>query len=196
MTKVLLQFSMSLDGFVAGPDISVEHPMGRGGERLHQWMFRSDGVVDDLDREMAHEISAAPGAVILGRRTFDVGIGQWEDTPFPVPSFVLTHRPREPLAMKSSTFTFITDGIESALRQARQAAGGKHVVVMGADAARQFLAAGLVDDLRLQLVPVLLGAGAMLFPENERIELTATRTIQSSTVTHLRYEVGERIGED
>lgn len=196
MTKVLLQFSMSLDGFVAGPNISVEHPMGRGGERLHQWMFRSDGVVDDLDREMAHEISAAPGAVILGRRTFDVGIGQWEDTPFPVPSFVLTHRPREPIAMKSSTFTFITDGIESALRQARQAAGGKHVVVMGADAARQFLAAGLVDDLRLQLVPVLLGAGATLFPENERIALTATRTIQSSTVTHLRYEVGERIGED
>ncbi len=168
MSKVILEFSISLDGFIAGPDISADHPMGRGGERLHEWMFSPDR--DDLDRDMAREISAVVGAVILGRRTFDIGVGIWEDTPYPAPSFVLTHRPREPLAMKSAKFTFVTQGIEAALDQARQAAGDKYIVVMGADAAGQFLAAGLFS-----------GGG--------RIALTAVRTIPSSSVTHLRFEV-------
>ncbi len=189
MAKVLLQFSMSLDGFVAGPDISVEQPMGRDGERLHQWMFPTDGIVDDLDREMAQKISADAGAVILGRRTFDVGVGQWEDTPFPVPSFVLTHRARDELAMPSAAFTFVTQGVEAALDQAKQAAGDKYIVVMGADAVRQLLAAGYVDEIRIQLVPVLLGAGTRLFTGAERIALTAIGTVQSSSVTHLRFEV-------
>ena len=184
MAKLVLSYSMSLDGFVAGPDVSVEQPMGRGGERLHDWMFSSTSPVD---KELAAE--ASPGAVIVGRRTFDVGLGPWGDTPFPAPTFVITHEKREPLAMKSGTFTFVTDGIESALSRARAAAGAGDIWVMGADVAQQFLKAGHVEEIIIQLVPVLMGAGVRLFDGiGERlIELTPTRTIQSPSVTHLRY---------
>ena len=96
MGKLVLSYSMSLDGFIAGPDISVDQPMGNGGERLHDWMFKSTSTVD---KEMAGE--ASPGAVIVGRRTFDVGLGPWGDTPFPAPTFVITRQKREPLAMQS-----------------------------------------------------------------------------------------------
>ncbi len=185
MPKLIAAFSMSLDGFVAGPDVSVDLPMGRGGERLHDWMFKSDS---DLDAEKAREIPQRVGATIVGRRTFDVGIGPWDDTPYPAPSFVLTHEERQPLAMKSGGFTFVNDG-ESALRMARAAAGGKDIVVMGADAARQYLAAGLVDELIIQLVPVLLGGGTRLFDwsDGPPTELTPVDMIQSPSVTHLRY---------
>ena len=150
MGKLVLVYSMSLDGFIAGPDVGVDEPMGKDGERLHDWMFKS---ASDIDADMAREQSARPGAVVLGRRTFDLGIGPWEDTPFPVPCFVLTHEEREPLVMKSGTFTFVTDGIESALRQAKVAAGDKDIFVMGANAAQQYLKARLVDEIVLQLVP-------------------------------------------
>ena len=112
---------------------------------------------------MAKEMLGVVGAVILGRRTFDVGLKPWGDTPYPVPCFVLTHRPRAPLAMKSGTFTFVADGIVSALDQARVAAGGKDIIVMGANAAQQYLKAGLCDEMLLQLALVLLGAGTRLF---------------------------------
>jgi dihydrofolate reductase len=186
MPQLIVAFSMSLDGFVAGPEVSVEQPMGRGGERLHDWIFKSDG---EIDAEKAREFPQRVGATIVGRRTFDVGIGPWDDTPYPAPSFVLTHEERQPLAMKSGGFTFVNDGAESALRMARAAAGGKDIVVMGADAARQYLAAGLVDELIIQLVPVLLGGGTRLFDwsDGPPTELTPVDMIQSPSVTHLRY---------
>lgn len=188
MTKVVLPFSMSLDGFVAGPDAGVDQPMGRGGERLHDWLFKSSS---EIDADKAREFSQRVGATIVGRRTFDAGIGPWEDTPYPAASFVLTHEMRQPLAMKSGVFTFVNDGIESALRQAREAAGGKDIVVMGADVARQYAAAGLADEIVIQLVPVLLGAGARLFEHltDEAIELDQIAAVESPSVTHLRYAV-------
>lgn len=186
MTKLVLPFSISLDGFVAGPGVSVAEPMGEGGEPLHDWMFKSQNGVD---AEMAREQHARVGAVVLGKRTFEVGLEPWGDTPYPVPCFVLTHEEREPLAMKSGTFTFVNDGVESALRQAKAAAGGKDVVTMGADTAQQYLTAGLVDEIVLQLVPVLMGAGMRLFDNigREHIELVATRAVQTPHVTHLAF---------
>ncbi len=193
MGKLLLAFTMSLDGFVAGPDVGVEHPMGMGGERLHHWMF-NDGPERGVDPEMAREILDAAGAVILGRRTFDIGLKPWDDTPYPVPCFVLTHRPRPPLAMKSGTFTFIADGIASALTRARAAAGDKDIVVMGANTAQQYLAAGLIDEIVLQLAPVLLGGGTLLFDHlgPGHIELTRTRLVGSPFVTHMKFDVAKK----
>lgn len=131
MTKVALHMSMSLDGFVAGPNVGVEHPMGERGERLHDWLFNRNSSrsgeslqtslsksASKVSAEVTQEVFATTGAVVLGKRTFDVGVELWGDTPYPVPCFVLTHEPREELIKASGTFTFITDGIESALRQA------------------------------------------------------------------------------
>jgi dihydrofolate reductase len=197
MGRVVLHFSMSLDGFVAGPDISREHPLGIGGERLHKWMF-NDGPgqksVHDIDADMVQAVTGSVGAVVLGRRTFDIGVGLWGDTPYPAPSFVLTHHHQDQLPMKSGTFTFVTDGIESAVRQAKAAAGQKDITVMGANTAQQLLTAGLVDDIQIQLIPVLLGAGARLFDHigAEQIELTRTRLIESPSVTHLGFQVVKR----
>jgi dihydrofolate reductase len=187
MSKVIADLSMSLDGFIAGPNVSVEVPMGEGGERLHEWL--SEGGVD---AEIARELSETAGATVVGRRMFDVGVGEWEDTPYPVPCFVLTHEQREELTMKSGTFTFVTDGIESALEQAKEAAGEKDVIVMGgANIVQQFLRAGLVDEMSLHLVPVLLGDGVRLFDGigNELIELESTRVIDSPGVTHISYRI-------
>ncbi|MGH3089088.1 MAG: dihydrofolate reductase family protein [Rubrobacteraceae bacterium] len=159
MSKVITDVSMSLDGFVAGPAVSVEAPMGEGGEKL---------------------------------RMFDVGVGTWEDTPYPAPCFVITHEEREDIAMKSGTFTFAADGIESALRQAKATAGEKDVIVMGgADIIRQFLEAGLVDEMSIHLVPVLLGDGIRLFDRagKERIELENTRVVESPKAAHFVYRI-------
>lgn len=191
MSKLVLAFSMSLDGFVAGPDVGIDEPMGKGGERLHEWIFQSDSAID---KDMAAELTPTLGAVLVGRRTFDVGLGPWGDTPYPVPTFVLTHEKRPPLAMKSATFTFVTDGIESALDQARAAAGGRNIVVMGAETARQYLAAGLADEIVLQLVPILLGGGPRLFDGHGGIDLEPTRAVVSPSVTHLRFSVPKRSG--
>jgi dihydrofolate reductase len=188
MGKVIVSFTMSLDGFIAGPNISSEDAMGEGGERLHDWLFEGSS---EVDREMAAEMPANIGAVILGKRTFDLGLPHWEDTPYPAPSFVLTHEKREPLHLKSAAFTFVNNGVESAAQQAKAAAGEKDVVVMGANAAQQLLQAKLVDEIVLQLAPVLLGQGTRLFDKmgDETIELENTRTIQSPLVTHLRYQI-------
>lgn len=190
--KLLIAFTLSLDGFIAAPDVSVERPMGKGGERLHQWMF-DDGPDRGVDPEMAKEVLGLIGAVILGRRTFDVGLAPWGDTPYPVPCFVLTHERRDELAMASGTFTFVNDGIESALRQARQSARGRDIVVMGADVAQQYLRAGLADELILQIAPVLLGKGTRLFDRigEERIELRRERLLGSPFVTHLKFSVAK-----
>ena len=162
MAKVVLTFSMSLDGFVTGPDISMDHAMGIGGDRLHRWMFHA-GPENSIDLGMARELLAKVGAVILGKRTFDVGLQHWRDTPYPAPSFVLTHEKRDNLIMKSATFTFVSEGINSALEQAKAAAARKVVIVMGASVAQQLLDEGLADEIYIQLVPVLLGKGSRLF---------------------------------
>ncbi|MCU1677020.1 MAG: hypothetical protein JWM93_1778 [Frankiales bacterium] len=189
MPTVRLDVTMSLDGFIAGPDVGVEQPMGKGGLRLHEWLFEASP--GDVDAVVAEQMRAITGAVVLGRRTFDVGVGVWEDTPFPAPCFVVTHRPRGPLVQQSGTFAFVTDGIASAVRQAADAASDGHVRLMGADIARQCLAAGLVDELHLQLAPVLLGAGTRLFGDlaTGPAEWERTAVIESPHVTHLHFRV-------
>ena len=201
MGNIVLSMSVSLDGFSAGRDVTVERPMGERGERLHEWLFNgdSDGAVaadgtsrTGVDAQAAQELSATTGAVVVGRRTFDVGVGLWADTPFPVPCFVLTHEPREELVMKSAAFTFVTNGIERALRQAQAAAADKNVLIMGgAHTAQQFIRAGLVDEVQIQLVPVLLGVGIRLFDHlgSHHIELERTMVLGSPHVTHLRFRV-------
>jgi dihydrofolate reductase len=158
-------------------------PLGEGGERLHRWLF-AEGSDGDA------EFSATVGAVVLGRRTFDVGLRFWQDTPYPVPCFVLAHEARGPLAMKSASFTFVTDGAKSAIGQARAAAGDKDVLVMaGAESARHVLRAGLVDEIRLQLVPVLLGSGARLLDGLPSTELERVGLSEADDVVHLRFRV-------
>ncbi|MGR6319954.1 dihydrofolate reductase family protein [Micromonospora soli] len=187
MGTVVLYKSMSLDGFVAGPDIGAEHPMGKGGMRLHEWMFTDRP--DPRDKEVIAATFASVGAVVVGKRTFDVGLPHWEDTPYPAPTFVLTHQARDELAMKSATFTFVTDGIETALKSAQDAAEDKDVIVMGAQTGRQFLRAGLLDEMQINLVPVVLGAGTRLLDDLGHIELERTQVIASDAVTHLRFRV-------
>lgn len=189
MGITLVSQSVSVDGYSAGPDVALDQPMGVGGERLHRWLFPAD---NDVDSEQARQIVSRVGAAIVGRRMFDVGVGLWKDTPYPVPTFVLTHEPREPLAMKSAAFTFVTDGVESAHKQAVAAAGGKDVVVMGgADIIGQFIRAGLVEEIHLQLVPVLLGGGTHLFADlgEPSIELVRQAAAESPHATHLRFSV-------
>ncbi|MBB6346260.1 dihydrofolate reductase family protein [Nonomuraea muscovyensis] len=186
-STVVLHMSMSLDGFVAGPRVSAEHPMGEGGMRLHRWLFAERP--DPRDQEVAAAVSASAGAVVLGRRTFEVGLPHWGDTPYPVPAFVLTRLARDPLPMTSGTFTFVTTGAESCVEAARAAAGGKDVVVMGAETGRRLLAAGLVDEVQLNLVPVVLGGGARLLADLEPMELERVGVVASDTVTHLRFRV-------
>jgi dihydrofolate reductase len=190
MSKVVLNASMSLDGFMTGPDVGPEHPMGVGGERLHEWLF-DESVEGRPDAEVAREVSATVGAVVIGRRTFDVGLEPWGDVPYPVPCFVLTHESREELPMASGTFTFVDGSIPSALELAQAAAANRDVLLMGASVGQQFLDAGLVDEIAIQLVPVLLGAGTRLFDHlgPEPIELERMTTIESPHVTHLRFRV-------
>ena len=213
MAKLMLEITMSVDGFVAGPNPSLEQPLGEGGDRLHEWMvglesFRErhglTGGTTNADSEILEESVSAAGATVMGRRMFSGGDGPWEDDPnadgwwgddppFHQPVFVLTHHAREPVTKQGgTTFTFVTDGIEAALEDARAAAAEKDVLVAGgASVAQQYLRAGLLDELQIHLAPILLGGGVRLFDElgpNE-VELEATRVVESPTVTHLRFRV-------
>jgi dihydrofolate reductase len=189
MPKVVLDMSMSLDGFIAGTNVGKEYPMGMHGENLHTWLFSTPK--DKVDADVEREMFAKTGAVILGNRTFEIGVDLWGDVPFPVPAFVLTHKGREKLIKKSGTFTFVTDGIESALQQAQAVAGAKDVRLMGADIAQQFLSVGLIDEIQINHVPILLGDGVRLFEhlgiKNSRLE--KERVLDSPHVTHIRYRV-------
>jgi len=189
MGTVLVNVSISLDGFLAGPNVSVENPMGEGGHRVHDWMFGD--AQDEVDASVLKAMEGTVGAAVVGRRTFDVGRGPWGDTPYPAPTFVVTHRAHDDLPMKSGTFHFVTDGPASAVRQAKAAAGGKDVTVLGADITRQLLRAGLLDEMYVHLVPVLLGTGVLLFEHlgGEHIELEQVSTVASADVTHVRYRV-------
>ena len=210
MGKFKVSISMSLDGFVAGPDQSETNPLGIGGEQLHDWIVPLGVWRESHEREggeinastpIAEGILGNVGATVMGRNMFGGGPGPWrddswkgwwgDDPPYHSPVFVLTHHAREPLEMKGgTTFHFVTAGIESALEQARAAAGDKDVSLGGgADAAQQYLAAGLLDEIVVSIVPLLLGGGARLFdnlgeatPKLEQIE-----AIEAPGVTHVRY---------
>jgi dihydrofolate reductase len=188
MSKVVLDVSMSLDGFIAGPNVREAEPMGDDGERLHAWMA-GNGPDAQIDIGVRREVDATVGATVIGRRTFDLGVGPWGGTPWPgMPSFVVTHRTRPDLLGKNGG-VFAFDGLEAAARRAKQAAGHKDVLVLGADVARQLLRAGLLDELRIHLVPLLLGAGTPLF-DGEPAELIPEGKPVTGTVTHLRFRVG------
>jgi dihydrofolate reductase len=209
MSSVVCQISMSLDGFVAGPDQSFSTPLGAGGERLHEWAFATEswrrqhgleGGERSADAEVIDEVVAGVGATIMGRKMFGGGEGPWDETwkgwwgddpPFHTPVFVLTHHRREPLPMQGgTTFTFVTDGIESALALARAAAGDEDVAIGGgASTVQQFLASGLLDELYLHIVPILLGAGERLFANVGDIRMEPIKVVHSPAVTHVKYRV-------
>jgi dihydrofolate reductase len=209
MSSVKCQISISLDGFVAGPNQSIEDPIGEGGMRLHEWVFATDswraqhgqeGGERNADSEVVDEVSQGVGAYIMGRKMFGGGGGPWDESwtgwwgdnpPYHVPVFVLTHHAREPLPMQGgTTFNFVTDGIESALEQARAVAGDKDVhIAGGASAVRQYLAAGLLDELYLHIVPVVLGAGERLLEDVGDPTLEPVKVVASPAVTHVRYRV-------
>lgn len=191
MGRVVLDVSVSLDGFTAGPNVREAEPMGDGGELLHAWMAGTGtGSEIDIDADMRREVDAAVGAAVIGRRTFDLGVGPWGGTPWPgVPSFVVTHRVRQDL-LGDNGGTFAFDGLQSAVQRARRAAGHKDVLVLGAEIARQLLRADLLDEIRLHLVPVLLGAGTPLFA-GEQAELIPEGKPVIGTVTHFRFHVAK-----
>ncbi len=210
MSKLRLWIAMSLDGFVAGPTQDVDNPLGVGGMRLHDWVFplavwrELQGLEGGESNESTPVIEASManiGATVMGRNMFG-GTGPWgedpwngwwgDDPPYHHPVFVLTHHPREPLVCKGgTTFTFVTDGIEVALDRARTAAAGKDVSLAGgAQAARQYLDADLVDEMEINLVPIFLGAGERLFDGLGvgSPRLAHVRTVSAPGVTHLRFE--------
>jgi len=207
------QITMSVDGFVAGPNPSEEHPLGEGGMRLHEWAVKLEawrrphgqgGGEVNASSEVFEEMVSGVGATVMGRNMFGGGPGPWgedpwmgwwgEEPPFHMPVFVLTHHPREPLEMQGgTTFTFVADGIESALEQATEAAGGKDVALAGgAETIQQYLATGLVDELMLHVPPVLLGEGTRLLENlaGAELELEPAGVVEAPDVTHLRYRVG------
>jgi dihydrofolate reductase len=196
MTKVTCDMAMSVDGFVAGPNQRLAEPFGDGVRgRLHRWRFEEP----EANAAAIAAITTA-GAYVMGRNMFGPGRGAWdeqwkgwwgEDPPYHAPVFVLTRHPREPLAMQGgTTFTFVTDGIESALAQAREAAGDADVAIAGgAGTVNQYLAAGLIDELRLHVAPVVLGAGERLFDGVADVDLERLDVSGTDLVTHLTYRV-------
>ncbi len=213
MSKLRLDISTSLDGFVAGPNQSVEQPLGEGGEELHEWVVGlevwrrrhgMEGGEVNASTSVLEESLENVGATIMGRNMFGGGPGPWgddpwdgwwgEDPPFHMPVFVVTHHARPPLEKAGgTTFTFVTDGIESALAQARAAAGVADIAIAGgAEIAQQYLAAGLVDEVQIHVAPVLLGAGARLFDNlgGALPALEQVRVVEAPGVTHVKYRVG------
>lgn len=165
MSRILLDLSPSLDGFIAGVGVSEHAPFGDAGHRLHHWLGFEGATPDAVDHVAAARMLATAGAVVIGRRMFDVGIAHWgEDGAWERPCFVVTHRARPGFARGATTFSFVTEGVVAAIERARRAADGRDVVVAGGAAiARQCLAAGLIDEIRLHVVPVLLNRGTRLW---------------------------------
>jgi dihydrofolate reductase len=209
LSLVKFEISLSLDGFVAGPNQSVEHPLGEGGERLHDWAFKLEAWRRPHGREggevnastvVVEDATSNVGAHVMGRNMFGGGPGPWggdpwsgwwgDEPPFHTPVFVLTHHERDPLELGGgTTFHFVTDGIESALEQATDAAAGRDVHISGGAATgRQYLAAGLVDEMWLHVVPILLGAGSSLFDETTAATgLEQVRVVEAPGVAHIKY---------
>lgn len=192
MGKVVLDISMSLDGFITGPNDNHEQPLGEGGDQLHNWIWRDSSMIKNEDL-MQGGTTATTGAMVVGRRTYDLVDGWGGSHPLPgVPVFVLTRDAPKEYPEGKTAFTFVTDGSVSTITKAKAAAGDKNVYVIGgANVAQQSIRAGLLDEIRLHLVPVLLGEGIRLFDPigPEPIELESTRVIESPGVTHLRFRV-------
>lgn len=203
MTKVTADLMMSLDGYIAGPNVRPDNPGGDGAMRLHEWIaglasWRErqglTGGEDNQESELVREWFDATGAVVMGRMMFDTGEEPWgDDPPFRTPVFVLTNRPRPQLVKEGGTsYTFVTEGIESALEQATAAAGQRNVdVAGGANTIQQFLRSGLLDELSLHVLPVLMGQGLRLFDrlDPQHIELERIHVIDGPNATHLKYRV-------
>lgn len=210
MTKLRATMAMSLDGYVAGPDQSLDDPLGVGGERLHDWMTTLDAFHEMHGDDTPGETNPSSdvvrgwwvdiGAIVMGRNMFGGGPGPWqgdwrgwwgEDPPYHVPVFVITHHGREPVEMQGgTTFNFVTDGIEAALKLATEAAEGKEVwLTGGASVIRQYLAAGLLDEIDLSIAPILLGDGERLFEGIADPGFEQVRVVESPGVTHIRYRV-------
>jgi dihydrofolate reductase len=211
MSKVKAHISVSIDGYVAGPNQSDENPLGEGGEHLHDWVVElkawrerhgKEGGEENASTAVVEEEMADVGAEIMGRGMFgppdggpwgdDSWQGWWgEDPPFHMPVFVITHHDREPLTLSDTTFTFVTDGIESALEQAKEAAAEKDVFIAGgAEIINEYLAAGVVDELELHVVPILLGSGSRLLDGvGPDLKLEQLRAVEAPGVAHLTYRV-------
>jgi dihydrofolate reductase len=212
VSKLRYGTSMSLDGFVAGKDQSLENPLGVGGHLLHEWMralavWRKDagleGGEDNASTAVYEEADVNVGALIMGRNMFGGGTGPWgedpwkgwwgDNPPFHLPVFVLTHHTRDPLELQGATsFTFVSDGIGAALELARQAANGRYVdVAGGAKVAKQYLAAGLIDEMEIHLVPVFLCEGVRLFEDStlSAMSLEQVRAIEAPGVMHIAYRI-------
>lgn len=217
MGLIAIDISVSVDGFVAGPNATLEEPLGEGGERLHEWIFGLDawrerhgleGGERSVDNDVVEAAVARWGAVVMGRKMWSGGSGPWEDDPradgwwggeppFRVPVFVLTHHAREPEVKASTPIEFVTEGIEVALGRALAAAGSRDVLVAGgASVAQQALATGLADELQLHVAPVLLGGGVRLFTDGvTATTLERESVIESPAVTHVRYRVRHGPGD-
>ena len=212
MSVVRCHQAISLDGFSAGPNQSLENPLGEGGERLHEWMFETAawarmqglpaGRPETPDSAIVDEIASDPnvGAYIMGRNMFGGGHGRWDESwkgwwgenpPYHRPVFVLTHEPRAPVPMQGgTTFFFVTDGVASALRQAQAAAGDRDVhVAGGAHTIQQFLREGMLVELYLHIAPILLGAGERLLENVGEPRMTPVTVVASPRVTHIRYRI-------
>jgi dihydrofolate reductase len=200
MSDVTCDLAVSVDGFVAGPRQSVDDPIGVGGMRLHEWHFEPQGE----DRRIVEEWQGGVGAYVMGRNMFGPGRGEWdldwtgwwgEEPPYGVPVLVLTHHPRESVQVGATTFHFVTDGVESAVAQAREAAGDLTVAIAGgASTVNQCLAAGLIDQLHLHVVPITLGEGERVFDGVPPLDLEPVQVVASPGVTHLKYRVRGRQG--
>ncbi len=202
MGKVSMGLSMSLDGFIAGPNDGPERPLGEGGERLFAWYstgdteYRLPGTemvfrVSPQSAELLREAHPRMGAFVTGRRTFDITNGWGGNPPLGVPTFVVTHSVPQEWVYEGSPFTFVTDGVESAVEKAKEVAGDKDVAVGAASIVQQCIRSGLLDVIHVDLVPVLLGDGVRLFEHlgNMPIELERTHVVEGSGVTLLTFRV-------
>jgi dihydrofolate reductase len=202
MSRVIVELSMSLDGFVAGPNDGSEQPLGEGGERLFQWYYSGDTSFPLPGTDMVFRISRTSadllqedwgkiGAMVAGRRMFDIANAWHGNPPGGGPCFIVTHSPPQEWIKEGSPFTFVTDGVESAIRQAQQVAGDKNVSVSSASIMQQCIKAGLLDEIHINLAPVLLGGGVRLFDNLGAgpIELEGTKVIEAPGVTHLHFRV-------
>jgi dihydrofolate reductase len=201
MAKITADMTMTLDGFIAGPNDSLEHPLGVGGERIHKWVYglevwrKPQGLTGGKTNEDTAivEESSDVGAHVVGRRMFDVAQEWGDEPPFHKPVFVVTHRAHDPIPKQGgTTFYFVTDGIESALAQAKSIAGDQDVSIGGgANLIQQFVKARLIDELQIHVASVLLGSGTHLFSDlnTEHIELNLLRVVEGSGVAHLKYRI-------